>query len=278
MKLSSQESWSRPKKGRRLRARGVMVLPSLLTLMALFAGFSSVLLSLNSLMAGSFEFALAGWAIVLAAFLDGLDGRIARLMKAESEFGSQLDSIADMVSFGVAPAVLAYAMVLSSMGRLGWMAAFLFVACASIRLARFNVSTGEPLNRKYFKGLPSPVAAGGLALFAIFSPQLGSDLLKYMFLGGVLFLSGLMVSNVRFRSFKQLEAVKLRPIRSLLLLMLILVLVVSFGERTLLILFVLYLLGGLLEEAVLFRRRRRSDPSVPFLPFGEKDDSEDSLV
>jgi CDP-diacylglycerol--serine O-phosphatidyltransferase len=246
--------------------------------MALFAGFSSILISVNALTGAPFGFSVAGWAIVIAGFLDAMDGRIARLMKAETEFGTQLDSIADMVSFGVAPAILAYGMFLAPMGRFGWMAAFLFVACAGIRLARFNVSTAEPSNRKYFKGLPSPAAAGSIALFAIFSPELSEPWVLWISFAGVLFFAALMVSNVRFRSFKQLEAAKARPVRTLLIFMIVLVLLFSFLHWTLLGLFLIYIFWGLLEEAVLFRRRRRSDPSVPFVPFGDRGDGEDSLV
>lgn len=265
-------------KAKKLRRKGVIVLPSLLTLMALFAGFSSVLISFNVISGSSLSFEFAGWAILLAAFLDAMDGRMARLMKAETEFGTQLDSIADMVSFGVAPAVLAYGMFLGPLGRPGWAAAFLFVACASIRLARFNISSAEPTHRKYFKGLPSPAAAGGVALFAMFDPEWQHPAYAWVSFAGVLFLAALMVSNVRFRSFKQLEAAKARPVRTLLIIMLMLVLLFSFFHWTLLGLYLLYILGGLYEEYGLFRRRRRSDPSVPFVPFGDRGDSEDSLV
>lgn len=271
---SSSKSRSKPK----LRKRGIYVLPSLLTAGGLFSGFFAILHTVRMAAIGGSEYEIAGYAIIIASFLDALDGRIARLMNAESEFGSQFDSIADVVSFGVAPAVLIYATALHPLDRWGWLGAFVFLACAGIRLARFNVQAGEGASRKYFKGLSSPVAAGGIALTALIEVPLEGFVKSVVMLVFTILLAGLMVSNVRFRSFKQIDANRERPIRTFLLFTVLIILVFSFREQALLSIFVVYLLWGLGEEVVLFKRRRRSDPSVPFVPFGDRDDDEDSII
>ena len=259
-------------KKKNLRQKGIFILPSLLTAMALFVGFFSIIHSFRGMAGMVDDFQWAAYAIVLAAFLDGLDGRIARLMKAESDFGSQFYSIADVVSFGVAPAVLVYASTIHSLDRWGWIGAFLFVACAGIRLARFNVIASQPGgSRKYFKGLSSPVAAGGLALLVIVPHQWEGPEFQIFALIYTIFLSALMISNIRFRSFKQ-DSFQRKPFQILLFFVLLFVLLVSFPQWTLLSCFLIYLIWGLIEELLLFRRRRRSDPQVPFVPFGDRDD------
>jgi len=245
--------------------------PSLLTSAALFSGFYSIIYTVNSVLYHRDEYRNAVIAIILATFFDSLDGRMARLMKAESEFGSHFDSIADMVSFGVAPSVLLYASALSKLGRLGWLAAFLFLACAAIRLARFNVISHSAPSRKYFKGLSSPVAAGGAVLFSLLFREYAAPSYYEMGVCGMtMLLALLMVSNVRFRSFKDLDFRK-HPLQVFLLAVLIIIMIASFGESAMFAFFLMYLIGGLIEELVLFRRRRKSDPSVPFLPFGDRD-------
>jgi CDP-diacylglycerol--serine O-phosphatidyltransferase len=192
-------------------------------------------------------------------------------MKAESKFGFQFDSIADVVSFGVAPAVLVYASQLHELGRWGLLGAFLFVACAAFRLARFNVLSEEsPASRKYFKGMSSPVAAGGASLTAMLSHPFDPEVFRYLVLGVTIILSLLMVSNIRFRSFKKLEALEGRPMLTMMIVIFLVTLVFSFREWALFGCFVAYLGWGMGEEIVLWRRRRRSDPSVPFVPFGER--------
>lgn len=257
---------------RRIRHRGVVILPSLLTAAALFSGFYSIIYVLSATLERSTDFRTAVFAIIIATIFDSLDGRMARMMKAESEFGSHFDSIADMVSFGVAPAVLVYASSLSKLGRVGWLAAFLYLACAAIRLARFNVLAKEDNpSRKYFKGMPSPVAAAGLAIFSLVVHEAK---MKFIINWGVLcmtiFLALLMVSNVRFRSFKDLQ-VSRQPIQLFLISIVIILLIVAFQELAIFSFFIIYLLSGLVEELILWRRRRKSDPSVPFLPFGDRD-------
>jgi CDP-diacylglycerol---serine O-phosphatidyltransferase len=253
------------------RKATIAVLPSLLTGIGLFCGFYSIILSFQEMMGEGAGYAAAGISIILASFLDGLDGRLARLMKAESKFGFQFDSIADMVSFGVAPAVLVYISQLHSLGRLGLMAAFLYVACAAFRLARFNVLSEEsPASRKYFKGMSSPVAAGGIALTAMLDHPFGADAYRTIVLVCTIILSLLMVSNIRFRSFKQIEVLRGRPMLTMMIVILLVVLVFSFHELALFGCFIAYFSWGIAEEVVLWRRRRKSDPSVPFVPFGER--------
>ena len=145
-----------------IRRRGVYLLPNLLTSAALFAGFYSIISGING------EFEAAAIAIIVAGLLDGLDGRVARLTNTQSDFGEQYDSLADLISFGLAPALLAFNWSLASLseisilaGKLGWLAAFLFAACAALRLARFNTQFGIA-DKRYFQGLASPAAAGTL--------------------------------------------------------------------------------------------------------------------
>lgn len=179
--------------------RGIYLLPTLFTVGNMLAGFASILHSI----AGRLE--QAGWLIFLAGILDGLDGRIARLTKSTSEFGKEYDSLADVVSFGVAPAVLAFQWGLWGMGRLGWAAAFLFVVAGSVRLARFNVRA-DHTDRRYFVGLPIPGGAGAVTLLVLIAPDpvmtpAGSVLACFF----VLAVSLLMVSTIRYRSFKDLD-------------------------------------------------------------------------
>ncbi len=249
-----------------------MIVPSLLTAAALFSGFYSIIYVLAASIEKSGDFRPAVFGIFLASVFDSLDGRTARFMKVESEFGSHFDSIADMVSFGVAPAVLVYGSSLSQMGRLGWMASFLYLACAAIRLARFNViSASDSTSKKYFKGISSPVAAVGLAAFTHVVRQTEiSFIVEWGVFITTIFLGLLMVSNVRFRSFKDLQ-LRRQPIQWFLVSVILILFIFSFQEVALFILFAIYLLSGVVEELILFKRRRKSDPKTPFLPFGDRE-------
>jgi len=186
------------------RRRGVYLLPNLLTSAALFAGFYSVIAGIN----GRFE--AAAIAIIVAGFLDGLDGRVARLTNTQSDFGEQYDSLADLISFGLAPALLAFNWSLSSLGeistfagKLGWLAAFLFVACAALRLARFNTQVGIA-DKRYFQGLASPAAAGTLVFTIWFFVDngVGGETVSWLIFFETVALAILMFSNVRYYSFK----------------------------------------------------------------------------
>ena len=187
-----------------IRRRGVYLLPNLLTSAALFAGFYSIISGIN----GKFE--PAAIAIIVAGILDGLDGRVARLTNTQSDFGEQYDSLADLISFGLAPALLAFNWSLSSLseistmtGKLGWLAAFLFVACAALRLARFNTQVGI-VDKQYFQGLASPAAAGTLVFtiwFFIDNGVSGATVSWLIFFETVI-LGVLMFSRVRYYSLK----------------------------------------------------------------------------
>jgi CDP-diacylglycerol--serine O-phosphatidyltransferase len=187
--------------------RGVYVLPSLFTTMGLFSGFYSLIASIQ----GNFE--VAAWAILAAAVFDMLDGRVARLLHAETDFGAEYDSLCDMMSFGVAPAVLVYLWALINLGpdmhRLAWLGAFFVVACAALRLARFNVRHDEQ-DQRYFQGLPTPAAALFIATAVLYHVDLHAEPRPWLWLGLSVFLSWLMVSNVRFISGKDVDLKKRR--------------------------------------------------------------------
>jgi CDP-diacylglycerol---serine O-phosphatidyltransferase len=186
-------------------SRGLFILPTLFTVGNLFCGYLSIWCSIR----GTFELAAA--LIIGAGVLDGLDGRIARMTHSTSEFGEEYDSLADLVSFGVAPAILAYSWGLADFDRLGWMASFLFVVCGSMRLARFNIQA-HVVDKRYFVGLPIPAGAGALATIVLATPE---RLVSRMWMGGLLaltfILSFLMISTIRYRSFKDLDLKRRRP-------------------------------------------------------------------
>ena len=192
----------------KIPSRGIYLLPSILTTFGMFAGFYSIIASING------DFTLAAISIMIAMMWDTLDGRVARLTNTQSAFGAQYDSLADLVSFGVAPALLVYEWSLSDLGRVGWLAAFIFLACAALRLARFNTQVGIS-DKRYFQGLPSPAAAGVIASmiwlkfwkFEYF--DFGIVSLSYYIGIGITIVCGLlMVSNVRYYSFKELDSKK----------------------------------------------------------------------
>ena len=165
----------------------------------MFCGFYSTVAVLNE------EFYFAAWAIVIGMIFDGLDGRIARLTKTTSAFGEQYDSLADIITFGMAPAFLAYSWVLKPFGRLGWMAAFLFLLCATLRLARFNVTNPE-IRSKHFIGLPSPASAVVIASIVIaFEDLFATRMNPFIMVMVVYALAFLMVSNIKYPAFKQFD-------------------------------------------------------------------------
>jgi CDP-diacylglycerol--serine O-phosphatidyltransferase len=253
----------RPRTPRRSRReqlrRGIFVLPSLFTVGNMLCGFAAIL----DAMYGKLE--PAGWLILLAGLLDGLDGRIARLTNATSEFGKEYDSLADVVSFGVAPAVLAYQWGLHRLGRWGWMAAFLFVVAGSVRLARFNVKAHEG-DRRYFSGLPIPGGAGALTLMVLIDPSPVMDrrlsVVIWLF---VLLVSTLMVSAVPYRSFKDLNLRRRWPATAFFLIALIVASVVVLRLIALAFFLGVYLLAGP-TELLIRRLARRSTAPVAAPP------------
>jgi CDP-diacylglycerol--serine O-phosphatidyltransferase len=189
------------------RRRGIYLLPNLITTAALFAGFYGIVAATQ----GKFE--QASVAIFIAMILDALDGRVARMTNTQSEFGAEYDSLADMGSFGLAPALVMYEWSLSSLvnvsyplGKLGWLAAFLFVACAALRLARFNTKASNT-DKRYFQGLPSPAAAGVVVGFvwACFDNGIDGDTVAMIALPIIVFAGLMMVSNVSYYSFKDID-------------------------------------------------------------------------
>ena len=179
--------------------KGIHILPSLFTTGNVFCGFYSFIAALND------KYFLAAWAIVLAIIFDVLDGRIARMTKTTSAFGMQYDSLADVISFGMAPAFLCYAWVLKPFGRIGWMAAFLYLLCATLRLARFN-TTKPDIQGQYFIGLPTPAAAAVIASIIIaFEDLFGTRVHPGFMVATVYILAFLMVSNIKYPAFKKFE-------------------------------------------------------------------------
>ena len=227
----------------KIPSRGIYLLPSILTTFGMFAGFYSIIASING------DFTLAAISIMVAMLWDALDGRVARLTNTQSDFGAQYDSLADLVSFGVAPALLVYEWSLSDLGRIGWLAAFIFLACAALRLARFNTQVGIS-DKRYFQGLPSPAAAGVIASmiwlkfwkFEYFDFGIVS-LSYYVGVGITIVCALLMVSNVRYYSFKELDSKK-ASFRFLLAIVLSLIVLLSKPNIFLFTGFFVYMLSG----------------------------------
>jgi CDP-diacylglycerol--serine O-phosphatidyltransferase len=229
--------------------RGVYLLPSLFTVANLFFGFWAVIDSING------RLDRAPWWILVAGVLDGLDGRIARLTHATSDFGKEYDSLADVVSFGVAPAILAYQWGLHDMGRWGLAATFLFLVAGSLRLARFNVAAAAA-DRRFFTGLAIPGGAGALTLMVLLDPKPVMDQrLKVLVCVFVFVVSVLMVSNIPYRSFKEINLRRRWPVWGIFVLA---ILVVSVTARQAIALMLgAYIASGPIE-AVIRRLRRKS--------------------
>ena len=235
---------------RRRFRRGVYLLPSMFTMGSMFCGYACIVYAMRG------EFVTAAPFIGLAIVIDMLDGRIARMTGTTSPFGVEFDSLADIISFGVAPAILAFAWGLQPLGRLGWAAGFLFVAAAAVRLARFNIQTGSH-DKRYFVGMPSPAAAGvpAATVFAYpFGFQTYTEALPVLAI--VIVPALLMVSTIRFRSFKNLDLQARRKYPVLLLVALGLALLAAHPELVLVVLAYGYL-GGTFVEMAWHRLRLR---------------------
>jgi len=234
----------------RLRRKGIYILPSLLTTGSLFAGFYAIVQSLS----GNFDHSAI--AILTAMLLDALDGRVARLTHTESEFGAHYDSLVDMVSFGLAPALIMYEWALSGMDKLGWLAAFLYAAGAGLRLARFNVQVGT-VDKRYFRGLPSPAAAALVIgfIWVLHSSGIPGREISIFALVVTVMAGVLMVSNVRFRSFKDLDLRGRVPYVTILALPLVFVLVFLDPPQVLFAVFFAYALSGPIAAVLKFLRR-----------------------
>ncbi len=262
---------------------GIYLLPSLLTLTNIFCGFYSMMNVINhhtSPEASSY-YIRSAFLIILAGVFDALDGRVARLTKTTSSFGAQLDSLADVISFGIAPGILVYCWALDGFKRFGWIPAFLFLACGAIRLARFNVLEDlmEYTSKRYFIGLPIPAAAGAVATMVLIKPHFESPgLLALIVLLYVYLISFLMVSKLRFRSFKDVEWHRRRPLGTLFFFLIILIIVLHEPIAILFILSCLYVASGpityFMPQAMLefFRRLDRLLLDVKILDDDEHED------
>jgi CDP-diacylglycerol--serine O-phosphatidyltransferase len=244
--------------------KGIYILPNLITLLSMFAGFYSIVASLN------FDYERAAWAILIASIFDVLDGWVARLTNTTTKFGIEIDSLSDVISFGVAPAVLAYTWTLSSFGKLGWLGAFFLVACAALRLARFNVQMGGA-EKKHFTGLPTPAAALMIATTVVaydgvidILEQLGLERLAdlvgkdYWVLGLTFLLAGLMVSHIKYHSLKEANLKERRPFGILVIIAAFLAFVAYHPALVLFFASLLYVASGLAEALYRQLRKRKA--------------------
>ena len=261
-------------KSQKRRRRGIYILPNIITLSALFCGFYAIVMSLDQ------EFKQATTAIFIAMVLDNMDGRIARLTRTQSEFGAQLDSLSDMVTFGVAPAVVAYEWALKELDRFGWAAAFIYCACAALRLARFNTNIGT-VDKRFFQGMSSPVAAGVVSGFIWHMSDFGipGDGYGWICFAIIIFAGITMVSNIPFYSFKEINIRRSVPFIFVIGLVLAVVTVAFDPPKVLYAAFVVYAASGYMLFAWLkIRRLSLKTPPEAVLPETENggDDASDS--
>jgi len=264
-----------PLRGRRARMRrGVYLLPSLFTIANMMLGFYAVVLGFRGFVAGGYG--LFGWGALLvfaAAIIDGLDGRVARLTNTESDFGREYDSLADVITFGVAPALLAFFWGLHEFGRIGWLVPLFFMVCCATRLARFNVQT-RVVDSRYFVGLPTPAAAGAICSILFFAPDRAwRTWVEILMLVALIAVGLLMVSTFRYRSFKKFDLRKRWSYRALVPVAAV-VLVTALAPRAFfLAVAVLYTLSG--PTGWLWGRLRRSGDGPAAEPPAEAaDDAE----
>jgi CDP-diacylglycerol--serine O-phosphatidyltransferase len=244
--------------------KGVYLLPNFFTTVSLFSGFLGIIWAVEG------QFFYAALAILVSCVLDGLDGIVARLTRSTSEFGVQLDSLVDLVAFGVAPAIMIYMWQLQDYGRLGLLASFLFIACGALRLARFNVQAGK-ISPKYFIGLPIPASACVLATLVLFStvaPEYVTQVLAPLTLALAYVLSFLMVSRLRYPSLKEFDLIRTHPFRTTVTALLIFVLIASEPKVLGFLFFLAYLVSGLVLSFLIlpYRRRRLLRESTQELP------------
>jgi len=237
----------------RIRRRGIYLLPNLFTTAALFAGFYAIVQAMN------LTFDLAAIAIFYAMVLDALDGRVARLTRTQSAFGAEYDSLSDMVSFGAAPALVMYEWVLRDMGKLGWIAAFVYCVCTALRLARFNTML-DVADKRWFTGIPSPAAAALVAGFVFIVDDYNVDPLtiKWWAWGVTVFAGLTMVSNLKYWSFKSINLKKSVPFVAIFLIVIAIALLSYQPAIVLFAGFVAYAISGYLVSGWQWFRRRRT--------------------
>jgi CDP-diacylglycerol--serine O-phosphatidyltransferase len=234
--------------------RGVYLLPNVLTTFGLFAGFFAIILATKG------QYADAAIAIFVAMLFDGLDGRVARLTNTQSSFGEQYDSMADMLSFCVAPALLVYFWQFSDLGKIGWLGAFVYTAAGALRLARFNTQIGVE-DKRYFQGLPSPAAAALVAGMVWTKQSIGvTEYDQYLTLVSWIILVGagvLMVSNIRYYSFKEINLKGRSSFKLLLVATLIIIVITLWPSVILFVFFLVYALSGLIMTMIEVRKKRQ---------------------
>jgi CDP-diacylglycerol--serine O-phosphatidyltransferase len=254
---------------RRPRRKGIYILPNLFTLAALFGGFYAIVMAMN----GRYEQSAIG--VFCAMVLDSLDGRVARMTNTQSAFGEQMDSLSDMVSFGAAPALIVYEWALRGLGKAGWIAAFVYCACAALRLARFNTNIGV-VDKRFFQGLPSPAAAALVAGFIWVMDDLGfSDVksipwLAWTAFGFTLFAGLTMVTNVPFYSFKDVSFKRTVPFIVIVLIALAIAVINIHPPTVLFSVFVAYGLSGYVVYA--WKRSKGRPVSVIATQIDEPDE------
>jgi CDP-diacylglycerol--serine O-phosphatidyltransferase len=238
--MADFERAGKPRLRTEMRRRGIYLLPNLFTTAALFAGFYAIVQAMNQ------RFDQAAVAIFVAMVLDGLDGRVARLTRTQSAFGAEYDSLSDMVCFGAAPALIMYEWALKSLGRLGWIAAFVYCVCAALRLARFNTNI-DVVDKRFFQGLPSPAAAALCAglVWVIDDFRIErAEVIIGLACVVTVFAGVTMVSNVPFYSFKDLNLRRSVPFWAILLIVFGLIVISANPPVILFLLFVAYGFSG----------------------------------
>jgi CDP-diacylglycerol--serine O-phosphatidyltransferase len=251
-----REKRERLKKRDRMR-KGIYILPNLITSASLFCGFFALLRTLQE------DFYTAAIFILASGLLDGMDGRIARYTNTTTRFGVEYDSLADVIAFCVAPGILVYAWALEPFGRMGWLAAFLFVVCGALRLARFNLQ-GSTVESRFFSGLPTPAAAGLIATGVLVFYAVGdtgvSRHLPVLIVTYI--LAFLMVSTFKYYGFKDIELFRRKPFRWLVIAILLLIVIAYAPEYTLFGLFFAYFISGPIVSLVFLYRRRHPKPVI----------------
>jgi CDP-diacylglycerol---serine O-phosphatidyltransferase len=251
-------AWQRKRNRINKMKKGIFILPSLLTLTSIFFSFYALILAIKG------QFLWSGVLILVAGFFDGIDGKVARLTKTSTKFGIELDSLADVISFGVAPALLFYTWALEPYGRLGWVVSFVYVACGALRLARFNVQNNV-IDPKRFNGLPIPAAAGMLATAVIFFEHLDikPDNYSVFLLILTALLSFLMVSSVKFHAFKDLTIVREKPFSSTVGFVFLISLIAVAPFVVPFFICAAYVVSGPIMTCVLYFRARKTVKSAP---------------
>ena len=237
--------------------KGIYILPNLFTTGSLFAGFYSMVATMNA------DYKTAAIWVLVSSIFDGLDGKVARLTGTSSKFGVEYDSLADLVAFGVTPGLLMYAWALKPFGRLGWLAAFLFVVCGALRLARFNVQVNT-IESKRFVGLPIPAAASMVSATVLLFNHFGwpSSSKKLAILLLIYFLAFLMVSNFKYYSFKDPELIKRQPFGFLVFGVILLIVIAAEPVLMLFVIFICYVISGPAGFIINLPRRRRLEKAM----------------